>query len=57
MAAKRHVEVVLPELFDINFNVIPHFHMFLMLNKFLKLLLTFKATLENQSKMAAIFEV
>ena len=27
MAAKRHVEVVNPELFDIYFNVIPHFHM------------------------------
>ena len=27
MAAKRHVEVVTPELFDIYFNVIPHFHM------------------------------
>ena len=27
MAAKRLVEVVIPELFDIYFNVIPHFHM------------------------------
>ena len=27
MAAKRHVEVVIPELFDIHFNVISHFHM------------------------------
>ena len=27
MAAKRHVEVVIPELFDIYFNVIPHLHM------------------------------
>ena len=27
MAAKRHVEVVIPELFDIYFIVIPHFHM------------------------------
>ena len=27
MAAKRHVEVVIPEIFDIYFNVIPHFHM------------------------------
>ena len=27
MAAKRHVEVVMHELFDIYFNVIPHFHM------------------------------
>ena len=26
MAAKRHCEVVIPELFDIYFNVIPHFH-------------------------------
>ena len=26
MAAKRHVEVVIPELFDIYFNVIHHFH-------------------------------
>ena len=26
MAAKRHVEVVIPEPFDIYFNVIPHFH-------------------------------
>ena len=25
MAAKRHGEVVIPELFDIFFNVIPHF--------------------------------
>ena len=27
MAAKRHVEVVIPELFDIYFIVIRHFHM------------------------------
>ena len=27
MAAKRHVEVVIPELFNIYFHVIPHFHM------------------------------
>ena len=27
MSTKRHVEVVIPELFDIIFNVIPHFHM------------------------------
>ena len=27
MAAKLHVEVVIHELFDIYFNVIPHFHM------------------------------
>ena len=27
MAAKHHVEVVIPELFDIYFNVIPHFCM------------------------------
>ena len=27
MAAKRYVEVVIPELLDICFNVIPHFHM------------------------------
>ena len=27
MAAKRHVEVVIHEIFDIYFNVIPHFHM------------------------------
>ena len=27
MAAKRHVEVVIRELFDIYFNVIPHFNM------------------------------
>ena len=27
MAAKRHVEIVIPELFDVYFNVIPHFHM------------------------------
>ena len=27
MAAKRHVEVVIHELFDIYFNVIPHFNM------------------------------
>ena len=26
MATKRHVGVVIPELFDIYFNVIPHFH-------------------------------
>ena len=26
MAAKRYVEVVIPELFDIYFNVLPHFH-------------------------------
>ena len=29
MAAKRHVEVVICERFDIYFNVIPHFHMIL----------------------------
>ena len=27
MAASRYVEVVIPELFDIYFIVIPHFHM------------------------------
>ena len=27
MAAKRHVEVIIHELFDIYFNVIPHFNM------------------------------
>ena len=27
MAAKRHVDVVIPELFDIYFNLISHFHM------------------------------
>ena len=27
MAAERHVEVVIHELLDIYFNVIPHFHM------------------------------
>ena len=27
MAAKRYVEVVFPELLDVCFNVIPHFHM------------------------------
>ena len=27
MAAKRYVEVVIPELLDTYFNVIPHFHM------------------------------
>ena len=27
MAAKRYDEVVIPELLDIYFNVIPHFHM------------------------------
>ena len=26
MAAKRYVEIVIPELLDINFTVIPHFH-------------------------------
>ena len=26
-AAKRYAEVIIPELFDIYFNVIPHFHM------------------------------
>ena len=27
MAAKRHIEVVISELFNVYFNVIPHFHM------------------------------
>ena len=27
MAAKRYIGVVIPELLDIYFNVIPHFHM------------------------------
>ena len=27
MAAKHHVEVVIPQLCNIYFNVIPHFHM------------------------------
>ena len=27
MTAKRHVEVVIPELFDIYFDVLPNFHM------------------------------
>ena len=29
MTAKRHVEVVILELFNIYFNVIPHFYMIL----------------------------
>ena len=29
MSAKRYVEVVIPELLNIYFNVIPHFHMIL----------------------------
>ena len=27
MAAKRYVEIVIPELINIYFDVIPHFHM------------------------------
>ena len=27
MAAKHYVEVIIPELLNIYFNVIPHFHM------------------------------
>ena len=52
MAAKRHVEVVIHELY---FNAIPHFHMILMLNSFMKLVATFKVSLKNKSKMAAIW--
>ena len=55
MAAKRHVEVVIHELFDIYFNVIPHFHMFLMLKSLLKLLVTFRVSLKYKSKMAVIW--
>ena len=55
MAAKSYVEVVIPELFDIYFNVIPHFHMIFMLNSFIKLLVTFIVSLRNKSKMAAIW--
>ena len=54
MAAKRHIEVAILELFDIYFNVIPHFHIFSMLNLFLKLVVAFRVSLKNKSKMAAI---
>ena len=56
MAAKRHVEVVIPELFDIYFNVIPHFHIIFnaeLISGFLELEVTLRVSLKNTSKMAA----
>ena len=51
MAAKRHVEVVIPELFDIYFDVIPDFYCWI----HFELLVTFKVSLKNKFKMAAIW--
>ena len=48
MAAKRHVKVVIHELFDIYFNVIPHFNMIVNAE------FIFRVSLKDKSKMAAI---
>ena len=55
MAAKRYVEVVIPELFDIYFNVLTHFHMIFHAEFIsVKINLTSKVSLKNKSKMTAI---
>ena len=54
MAATRHVEVI-SELFDIYFNVLRHLYMILMLNSSLKVLVAFKVSLKNKSRMASIW--
>ena len=54
MAAKRYVEVVIPELFDIYFNVLTHFHMIFHAEFIsVKINLTSKVSLKNKSKMTA----
>ena len=51
MAAKRHVEVVIPELFDIYFNVIPHFHLIFNAELISEVISTFEVSLKNKSKI------
>ena len=52
MAAKRYV--VIPELLDIYFNVIPHFHLIFNAELISEVISTFEVSLKNKSKMAAI---
>ena len=54
MVTKRHVEVVIPEPFDIYFNVIPHFHMISNAEFISEIISNFKVSLKNKSKMAVI---
>ena len=54
MAAKRYVEVVIAELLNIYFNVLPHFHMIFDAEFIPEVIVTFKVSLKNKSKMAAI---
>ena len=53
MAAKRYVEVVIPELLDIYFNVRPHFHMIFNAEFISEVISNFEVSLKNKSKMAA----
>ena len=55
MAAKRHVDVVIHELFDIYFNVIPHFNMIFNAEFISEASSNFEVSLKNKSKMAAIW--
>ena len=47
MAAKRYVEVVIPELLDIYFNVIPHFHMIFTVEFITEVISNFKGFAEE----------
>ena len=54
MAAKRHVEVIIHELFDIYFNVIPHFNMIFNAEFISEANINFRVSLKNKAKMAAM---
>ena len=49
MAAKRYV--VIPELLDIYFNVIPHFHLIFNAELISEVISTFEVSLKNKSKI------
>ena len=54
MAAKLYVKVVIPEIFDIYFNVIPHFHMVFNVEFISEDISNFLGFVKENSKMAAI---
>ena len=54
MAAKRHAKVVIPELFDIYFNVIPLFHMIFNAEFISKAISHFSGFVKEWTKKAVI---
>ena len=55
MTAKCYGEVVIPELFYISFNVIPHFHMIFNAEFISEAIDIFRVSLKDKSKMADIY--